>query len=286
MRFFFRSRQFKIMLSIIALVIGISVICGIIGGVIAPQANLLGTVTAPFRSAANKISNSVSDFISAYKDGEKLMLENSELKSQLNEMRDSIADYDRKTAENEFYKNYLEIKDANPDFKFTKASLISRDSDDPYMGFVINKGSMSGIKAHDPVITEAGVVGYVTEVGATTSKVTTVLSADLTMGALDNRTSDSGIVTGTVEDAKEGKCKFKNLSRSCNVAVGDYVITSGEGIFPDGLLIGTIEFIGSDKYNTSIYATVKPFADLSSIRDVMVITDFDGKGGISVQGGE
>ena len=171
MRFFFRSRQFKIILSVIALVIGISVICGVIGGVIAPQANLIGTLTAPFRSAASKISNGVSDFISAYKNGEKLMLENSELKSRLDKMHESIADYDKKTAENEFYKNYLEIKDANPDFKFTKASLISRDNDDPYMGFVINKGSMSGIKAHDPVITEAGVVGYITEVGASTSKV-------------------------------------------------------------------------------------------------------------------
>ena len=63
--------------------------------------------------------------------------------------------------------------------------------------------------------------------------------------------------------AQNGLCRFYNLARSCTVAIGDYVVTSGEGIFPDGLLIGTIEEIGSDKYNTSIYANIKPFADIT-----------------------
>ena len=69
--------------------------------------------------------------------------------------------------QNEFYKNYLEIKDDHKDFKFTPATLISRDREDPYKGFVINKGSVNGISAHDPVITEEGLVGYIGEVGLT-----------------------------------------------------------------------------------------------------------------------
>ena len=57
-------------------------------------------------------------------------------------------------------------------------------------------------------------------------------------------------------------------------------MTSGEGIFPSGLLIGTIQAIGSDKYNTSIYAEIKPFVDLDAVKSVMVITEFDGQGGL------
>ena len=97
------------------------------------------------------------------------------------------------------------------------------------------------------------------------------------MGALDNRSSDSGVVTGKLEFAKDGKCVFKNLSRSSSVAIGDYVSTSGEGVFPAGLLIGSIEYIGTDSVNSSIYAEIKPFTDISEIRDVMVITEFDGQ---------
>ena len=129
-------------------------------------------------------------------------------------------------------------------------------------------------------------MGYIAEVGLTTSKVTTILSPDITLGALDNRTSDSGLLSGSLEQAKEGNTRLYNLSRSCTVAIGDYVITSGEGIFPEGLLIGTVQTIGSDEYNTSIFAEVKPFADIQEIRNVMVITSFEGQGGIAVGKGD
>ena len=286
MRFFFRSRQFKIILSIVISLLIISIVCAVIGGVFSPQANIFSAITAPFRSFASWVSNGISDISSAFTDGNKLMLENAQLESEINELRGELADYEKAIYENEFYKDYLEIKDTHPDFKFAPATLISRDNSDPYKGFVINKGTMNGIKENDPVITEAGLVGYISEAGLTTSKVTTILSPDLTVGALDNRTNDSGIVSGNIEFAENSQTKFYNLSRSCSVAIGDYVVTSGEGIFPGGLLIGKISSIGNDKYNTSIYASLELFANLDEIRDVMVITEFDGQGGMLSQGGE
>lgn len=286
MRFFFRSRQFKIILAILIALVTISVIFSIIGSKISPQSNIAGTITAPIRSAATAISNAFSDFFKMMDDSNELMLKNSELEAELNDLREKQADYEEITAQNEFYKNYLDIKDSHPDFKFAPATLISRDSADPYKGFVINKGSTDGIKAYDPVITDAGLVGYISEVGLTTSKVTTVLSTDLTLGALDNRTNDSGIISGSLEIAKDGQTRFKNLSRSCNIAIGDYVITSGEGIFPKGLLIGTISYIGNDEYNTSIFANIEPFVDMNNIRNVMVITEFEGQGNVLSKGGK
>ncbi len=278
MRFFFRSKQFKVILTILIALIAVSVIFSVIGNQISPQSNIIGTIIAPFRSAINGIGNGITDFVKAYQDGNKIMLENAELEAEINDLREQLADYQQTQSENEFYKKYLKIAEENPDFKFTVATLISRDTDDPYQSFVINVGSLDGVSAYDPVITDAGLVGYVSQVGLTTSKVTTILSPELTLGALDNRTSDSGIISGDLEISKQGKTKFSNLARSCSIAIGDYVVTSGEGIFPKGLLIGKIETIGNDKYNTSIYATVTPFADISELRQVMVITDFAGQG--------
>ena len=286
MRFFFRSKQFKVILTILITLITISIIFTIIGGAISPQANIMATVTAPFRSAATTVSTAVSDFFKALTDGNEIMLKNNELEAEINELREKLADYEKMTEENEFYKDYLDIKDQNKDFSFADATLISRDKLDPYKSFVINKGSSDGIRAYDPVITDAGLVGYVSEVGLTTSKVTTILSPDLTLGALDNRTDDSGIISGSLEVLEQGCTKFQNLARSCSVAVGDYVITSGEGVFPEGLLIGTIESISNDKYNTSLYASVKPFVDIDSIRNVMVITEFEGQGSIVASEGK
>jgi len=280
MRFFFSSKQFKIILSTVIALILVAVICIIIGGRMSPQADILGSITAPFKTAGQKIGNWFSDIAAAFTQGEEALIENAELESQINDLREQLADYEKIKGENDFYKDYLEIKDSHPDFEFESATLISRDNLDPYKGFTINKGSVNGVKENDPVITDAGLVGFVSEVGTTTSKVSTVLSPDVVMGALDNRTNDSGVLSGSLELAEKGETKLYNLSRSCNVAVGDFVVTSGEGIFPAGLLIGTIQSIDSDEYNTSIYAAVKPFCELDTLRSVMVITDFKGQGGL------
>ena len=278
MRFFFRSKQFKAVLSIFLGLVIIALISFVVGDRIAPQSDILGTITAPFRAAFSELSEGVSNITAAYSEGDKANLENTQLKNEIDELKGQLAEIEEIKKQNEFYKNYLEIKDKNPDFKFTDAKIISRDSQDPFKSFVINKGSADGVSRNDPVITNAGLVGYVTEVGITTCKVATILSPEITLGALDNRTGDSGVVSGTLSFAEKGYTRIYNLSRSCSVSLGDIVVTSGEGIFPEGILIGTIESVESDKYNTSIYAEVKPLADFENLKNVMVITEFEGQG--------
>lgn len=286
MRFFLRSRQFKIIVAIFCAVVLLTASFAIIGRRMSPQTDIANTISAPFRSLFTNISGIVSDFFENYNNGSNLSLENSELKAEIDSLRQKIADYDEISEQNEFYKGYLGIKETNPDYEFCDAVLISRDSNDPYGSFTINKGSLADIKKYDPVITNAGIVGYISEVGLTSCKVTTILSPDITLGALDNRTNDSGIITGGLSFAENGFCRFANLARSCTVAVGDYVITSGEGIFPEGLLIGSVNNIGIDESNNSIYAEIKPFAEISELRSVMVITSFEGQGGINIEGGK
>ena len=280
MRFFFRSRQFKIILAVIIALVVLSITCVLIGSRISPQADLFGSVLAPFRSAFTRISGAVEDIVANFKEGDEARLQNAELETEIAELREDIADYEKLKRENEFYKNYLEIKDNHPDFTFAPATLISKEQKNPFKGFTVNSGSAQGVEIYDPVITSEGLVGYISQVGLTTSKVTTILDPDITLGALDNRTSDSGILYGSITGAKKGLTGLYNLSRSCNVTVGDFIVTSGEGIFPEGLLIGTVRSIGSEKYNTSIFAEVEPFVDLDNIRDVMIITNFEGQGGL------
>ena len=129
-------------------------------------------------------------------------------------------------------------------------------------------------------------MGYISQVGLTTSKVTTILSPQIVAGANDSRTGDTGVISGTADFAAEKKLKFYNLTRDCQIAVGDTVITSGEGLFPDGLLIGTVETIKSDSNTSSLYSTVIPFVDFTDIRNVMVITDFEGQGALGSRLGE
>lgn len=286
MRFFLRTKKFRVCLSIIAAVLALCITVRIIGGILSPGSGLWGMVIAPFQEFASYISQGIDDLQKKYNEGNELLLENQKLKEENDLLRKRDADYEETMRQNEFYRDYLEIKDINPDFTFCDAKLISVDKDDLYRSFVINKGSADGVSAYDPVIIGNSLVGYISQVGLTTSKVTTILSPQIVAGANDSRTGDTGVISGTADFAAENKLKFYNLTRDCQIAVGDTVITSGEGLFPDGLLIGTVETIKSDSNTSSLYSTVIPFVDFTDIRNVMVITDFEGQGALGSRLGE
>ncbi len=286
MRFFFRSRKFKIALAIACVIVVLSIVANLAGGLIAPQSSISGSIAEPFQNLSAEITGSIKDFFSKLKNNETVIIENADLREEINDLNKKIADYEAVKAENEFLKEYLEIKDRNPDFAFCSASIIARDSADIALNFTINVGSLNGVKAYDPVITNAGLVGYVSEVGISTSRVTTILDSTVSVGAIDSRSRDYGVVKGNLSLAQNGYTGMYNIQRSSSVAIGDYIVTSGSGVFPDGILIGKITNIQSEKYTTSLYAEVKPFVNFDEIRQVMVITSFDGKTALNVSNGD
>lgn len=286
MRFFFRSPRFKLILGVTAGLMILAAAVKLISGIAPPQSSVAGAIAVPFQKFATGISHSIADFKTALFDGQKLMEENARLESEVARLTSDLVDQQKTAEENEFYKNYLGLKEQNPDFEMEPAMLISRDGSDRFGSFTIDKGSLNGIAAHDPVVTADGLVGYISEVAPTYSKVTTILSPDLQAGAFDRRTRDAGIVSGNLALAENGQCRLFNLPRSCSVTIGDYVVTSGGGIFPDGLLIGTVSDVKQEPHDISVYAVIDPAAQLSELRDMMVITYFSGQGALASSAGK
>lgn len=286
MRFFLRSPQFKKTIAIVAVVLALAIAAGLIGGYMAPQAGIIGSVIAPFQKLGNTVIGAFSELSSNFKSAAELNAEKEKLQSEVNALREQLVDYEQAVNENKFYENYLEIKELNPDFEFYPAQVLSSDPDDLFGGFTVDAGSLSGVSLYDPVITDEGLVGFVSELSATNAKVTTVLDPQLTCGAFDSRTADAGVLSGTTELAVKGQTRFYNLPRTCSVAVGDIIVTSGSGIFPDNLIIGTINNISNDPLSSSLYATVTPTVNFGELKNVMIITSFAGQGNELIDGEE
>lgn len=278
MRFFFRSHRFKVMVAVTAAVLVVAILAGIISASVSPINGVFGAITASVQGVAKKCSDGVNDLFVKIHNNEKLMEENAALKEKVNELTDKLTDYDEAVEQNALYEKYLGIKEQNQDFVLQPATLISRNEEDPYGSFTINKGSLQGIEKYDPVITDEGLVGYVTEVNGAYCKVTTVLDSAMSCGGLDRRTSDTGVISGEINLAEEGKTRLNSVLRSSGVAVGDYIVTSGGGVFPSGITIGEVESIHNDQYNTALFAVVVPTVNFAELRDVMVITYFNGQG--------
>ena len=110
MRFFFRSRQFKILLISIAAIAVLSIIAAVLGGALTPQSSLISAITSPFESVAADISAFFKDAGKRFQNNEKAILENAELQKEIDSLRQQLAEYDEAVRQNKFYENYLEIK--------------------------------------------------------------------------------------------------------------------------------------------------------------------------------
>ena len=256
------------------------------GGLSPAIEQVAGAVVAPFQKLSSTISDGVSGFFRRYARADEVAQENEALRSEINELRAQLVNYEEYKHENEELRKYLDIeyKEEHPDFEMTPAAVVARDPDSRFYSFTIDKGSLDGVAPYDPVVCADGLVGRVKEVGLTYSKVITILDVEIDVGAYDARTRDIGIVNGSVALAADGRCIMNYLPRESGAAQGDLVVTSGGNLSPKGLVIGKIARLDNAPGNISLYAEIEPTADIRNLTDVMVITSFNGqKGGAPVE---
>ena len=197
------------------------------------------------------------------------------MQEEINEKNKQLVDYDEVLRQNEFYKDFLEIKEENPTYKFTSAKVISRNTNDPFATFTIDKGTLDGIEVYDTIITAEGLVGYVCDAYSTQSTVMTILNPKINVSVIDNHSRDTGTVTGDANTSLDGLTKMIYISSDNKISSGNFIVTSGDGgIFPGDIIVGTVVEIKTSSNKISCEAKIQPIVDFSEISDVMVITDF------------
>lgn len=283
---FFKSRKFKVLIALFIMLIALMLRASWTGGLSPAIEQVAGAVVVPFQKLSSTISDGVSGFFRRYARADEVAQENEALRSEINELRAQLMNYEEYKHENEELRKYLDIeyKEEHPDFEMTPAAVVARDPDSRFYSFTIDKGSLDGVAPYDPVVCADGLVGRVKEVGLTYSKVITILDVEIDVGAYDARTRDIGIVNGSVALAADGRCIMNYLPRESGAAQGDLVVTSGGNLYPKGLVIGKIARLDNAPGNISLYAEIEPTADIRNLTDVMVITSFNGqKGGAPVE---
>ena len=275
---FFKSIRFKILVAVLAFLLAFMLRAAYTGGLAPMTSQILGILTNPLQKASASVSASFSGlFDRMFRSGE-ILEENERLKEENRRLTQRQLEFDKYKLENEQLKEYLDIKEKNPDFDFETAFVIGRDPNDRFYAFTLDKGSLDGISLHDPVITEDGLVGMVVEVGPTYAKVATILDVMLEISSYDSRTKDIGITTGRIDLAEEGLCQLTLLQRESGASAGDIVITSNVGgLYPKDLVIGTIREVRTESHGISLYAVIEPAVDVRTVKDVLVITSFEGQ---------
>ena len=148
------------------------------------------------------------------------------------------------------------------------AQVIGRDPLPWFGTFTINKGETDGVHKGMAVLSPFGVIGQTMATGAHAARVLLITDHNSGVDAIVQRSRARGIVEGSLD----GRCVMKYLKRGEDVEVGDQIVTSGlDGIFPKGIMVGTVTHVTRGNRGLLQVAEVKPSVPLNEIEEVLVV---------------
>ncbi|MFA5088926.1 MAG: rod shape-determining protein MreC [Candidatus Omnitrophota bacterium] len=195
-----------------------------------------------------------------FEEYKKLKSENSALKSRLVGLEEVLRENNRLERLLNFKRKLI--------FSSVMANVIGRDPTNWNASILIDKGEEDGISENMPVVNAMGVVGKVAEVNKTKSRVILLNDPQFSVVALIQRTREIGLLSGTLK----GTCRLRYLSPDSDAQIGDKVITSKlSSSFPEGLLIGEITGINSQRGQSEVEYIVQPTVSFSGVEEVLVV---------------
>jgi rod shape-determining protein MreC len=228
-------------------------------------------IASPFQRATSGAGGAGVSFFQKIASWRTASAENEQLRQRVaeleSEVRESRADRD----ENEHLRALLDLKDKG-DYKPIPASVIARDPSLWFNTVTINRGSSSGITPNMPVVTPGGIVGRVIATSPWTAQVMLLTDDKSAAGAAVGQlggTAALGSVRGLGEN---GLLEMRYVSGLAEVKVGDYVVTTGQdGIYPQGLNVGTVVEVRSGSATTPHTILIKPGGQIDSLEEVAVL---------------
>ncbi len=223
-------------------------------------------ITYPF----NYINNKTKD----YKKLKNTKKDNDILETSIDRIDSIEAENIELRRQIEQMKEELDISYTLSDYEYLNATVVSRNVGFWYNTITIDKGSYNGIEQDMVVINSKGLIGRVIRTTTFTSDVRLITTSDtnnkISVHISNGDTNLYGLINNY--NYNDNLLEVEGISNTKDVNIGDYVYTSGlGGVFPSGILIGTVTDISTDSYDLAKIIKVKPSADFNDINYVSIL---------------
>jgi rod shape-determining protein MreC len=222
---------------------------------------------APLQNALNASFKSVSDAWYRYIALVGLEQKNKDLNRQVSDLQSKLIQYQEGYLEAQRLRNLLALTN-DYSFDFVAARVIGREQVALSKTIMINRGTAHGLAVGMPVMGSPGLIGRITAVSWHAAKVLLIIDESSNIDAVIQRSRTQGIIRG----AGSRGCVLKYISKTQDVKEGDTVISSGiGGVFPKGLMIGTVSEVNKQDAGLFLIIRVIPFIDFTKLEEVMVL---------------
>jgi rod shape-determining protein mreC len=238
-----------------------------------PVKSAAGNVITPMQVGINRIGSFFTSKLDYLKKVDDLIAKNKELTDKLNEVS-----YENKLLlqgkyELDNFRKLYNLDQTYADYPKVAARVISKDTNNWYSKFKIDKGSDDGIKPGMNVMAGNGLVGIITKTGKNYADVRSIIddSSNVRGMFLDN--SETCTVKGNLKLLDEGHIEVTDIKKGSSIQDGYEVVTSYTSQkYHPGILIGYVSGIKVDPSNMTESGYLTPAVDFSKLDMVLIIT--------------
>lgn len=237
-------------------------------------------VLTPVQNVLIDATNGVTNLFGGFQSVNALRAQVKQLQEQLNQSTLDSVRVRELESENAELRAQLEYKQANPDYLLTgatilenRARVLAQDPSALVNFIVIDQGREEEVAVGMPVITPAGLVGRVAEVGAHWARVQLINDSSSSVNAVVQSSRATGIIQGQGRGSDLLLMRFLPLGEA--VKEGDVILTSGiSGTFPKRIVIGQVVQVNQRDTDLFTEALVRPSVDLQRLEYVLVMKKF------------
>lgn len=263
-----RSRAGGAYLSWAAVLIGLVLLTQL--PIMAGPRGLARGALAPFESGATAAVQGAAGAAAVFGDIATLRDENRRLAARNAQLQAEVAQLQAAGQENQDLRRALDFQ-RSFGHRTLAAQVIGRGPDGFTRSLTIDRGSAAGVRPGMVVLTGAGLVGRVREVGDRSASVQTVADPTTRVNAYGVASSLQGTVSGG-----EGPLLMEVVPHpGAAMKPGEWVLTSGIGAgYPRGIVVGQVLSFDRRDAATVERAQLAWANDLATISAVLVVTDF------------
>lgn len=238
-----------------------------------PVRSAVSSVIAPMQKGINAIGVKISERMDYATTLKKTVRKNKKLQSQIDKLsaENKLLQQDKYELEN--FRKLYDLDQQYAGYPKVAARVISSDPDNWYNTFIIDKGSKNGLKKNMNVMANGGLVGIITEVNKSYSKVRSIIDDNSNISGTVLGSSENCIVSGNLKLINNGVIEVSGINGDAKIEDGAEVVTSqiSDKYLP-GILIGYLKDLKKDSSNITQTGYLSPVVDFSSLDMVLVIT--------------
>lgn len=240
---------------------------------LSPVKEAVGTVITPMQRGINTVGTGISNRLDSFRKINALLDENNALKEQVNTLSYENKLLIQDKSELDSLRKLFELDKKYADYPKVAARVISKESNNWYSTFKIDKGTKDGLKKDMNVLAGSGLVGIITEVHYNYSLVRAIIDDNSKLWGMFTKTSDTCLVEGDLQLMNQGKIQVSMISKDAKITDGDEVVTSQTSSkFLPGILIGYISDIKLNANNLTKEAYLAPAVNFERLDEVLIVT--------------